>query len=116
MAAVRRAWTGVLLACGAVPLAGCLPMMAANVTGKAVVVARGRPANNEGSGEKARGDCVARAQAYGAVHVINVEQHSPSTIVVWGTTETDKGRQSFKCVYGTEIRSFTLRPIPAHAG
>lgn len=91
-------------------------MMAANVTGRAVAVVAGPPENNQGSGVRARDECSARAQPYGTVHIINVERHSPSTIVVWGTTETGEGRKSFKCVYGTKIRSFTLRAIPAHAG
>jgi hypothetical protein len=106
----------VLLASGLVSLAGCLPMAAANVGGMAVSAAAGRPESNIGLKEQAGQDCATRAQAYGTVHIINIERHSESVIVVWGTTENGAGRQSFKCVYGTKIRSFTLRALPAQAG
>ena len=59
----------------------------------------------------AKSTCSARAELYGVVHIIDVEQRSPSMIVVWGTTQNDQGRKSFKCSFGTKITSFTIRPI-----
>jgi hypothetical protein len=105
-----------LLACCTIPLGGCVPMMAANAAGKVGAAVVGPPESNMGMEPMARADCSTRAQGYGTVHIINVERHSPSTIVVWGTTQNETGRQSFKCVYGKAIRSFTLRRLPPQAG
>ncbi|WBO21707.1 hypothetical protein [Sphingomonas abietis] len=97
----------------AVSLAGCLPMMAAGVADTAVKVAVGTPENNEHAAPFATSACAARAQNYGAVHVIDTQQRTPSQIIVWGTTEKDQVRRSFRCVFGTKIKSFSVRDIPA---
>jgi hypothetical protein len=108
-----RLLRGALVAATAMSLTGCLPMVAANVAGSAVNAARGQPTSNEGFGELARDVCTARAEPYGAVHIIDTEQHTPSTIIVWGTVGSNDLRKSFKCTYGTKITSFTLRAIAA---
>jgi hypothetical protein len=109
-----RLLSGALVTATAMFLTGCFPMVAANVAGSAVTAARGRPTSNEGFGRLARDACTARAGPYGAVHIIDTEQHTPSTIIVWGTVGSDDVRKSFKCTYGTKITSFTLRAIAAH--
>lgn len=102
-----------LLVGGAMVLQGCVPMVAAGAAGAAIRGARGAPANNEGSEPAARAACVARAEQYGAVHVIDVERRSPGKIVVWGTAGEGESRRSFQCGYGSKITSFTLRAITA---
>ena len=52
-----------------------------------------------------------KAAQYGAVHVIDVEQHSLSKIIVWGTVGEGQQRQSFQCDFGTKMTGFKLRPI-----
>jgi hypothetical protein len=46
------------------------------------------------------------------VHVIDVQQYSVSKIIVWGTVDDGKQKQSFQCDFGTKITGFKLRPIP----
>jgi hypothetical protein len=45
------------------------------------------------------------------VHVIDVEQHRIDKIIVWGTVDDDKRKQSFQCDFGSRITGFTLHPI-----
>jgi hypothetical protein len=45
--------------------------------------------------------------------VIDVEQHSVAKIIVWGTIDDGKQKQSFQCDFGTKISGFKLRPIHA---
>jgi hypothetical protein len=89
-------------------------MAAANVAGHTANAAL-RPADNvQASGNAAIEACTARAASYGAVHVINTEQHSPGRVTVWGTAATGESRKSFRCVYGSIIMSFDVRDIPAN--
>src|SRR5436853_288365 len=92
-------------------LGGCVPMMAASAVGMVAQQARGRPVSNEGLQPQARDACSAQASHYGAVHVIDVEQHGISKIIVWGTVGDGQQRRSFECDFGTKISGFTLRPI-----
>jgi hypothetical protein len=92
-------------------LGGCLPMMAASAVGMAAQSARGRPVGNEQLRPAARDACSAEAAQYGAVHVIDVQQASPSKIIVWGTVDDGKQKRSFQCDFGTRIAGFKLRPI-----
>jgi len=75
--------------------------------------AQGRPASNEVLQPEAREACSAQAAQYGAVHVIDVEQHGIDKIIVWGTVDDGKQRRSFQCDFGTRITGFKLRSIPA---
>jgi hypothetical protein len=111
--AVKRV-TEILLLVGWTPaLAGCVPMMAASAVSMVAEGAQGRPVGNEALQPQARQLCSAQAAQYGTVHVIEVEQHRVDKIIVWGTVDDGKQRQSFKCDFGTKITGFTLRPISA---
>jgi hypothetical protein len=103
----------LLLTGSAVSLSGCLPMMAAGVADTAVKVAVGTPKNNAELSPLATSACVARAEPYGEVHVIDTQQRTTSQIVVWGTVEKDQVRKSFRCGYTTKITSFSVRKIAA---
>jgi hypothetical protein len=113
MQAMMRILIIGLIVGGATSLEGCVPMMAASAAQLAAQGVRGKPVNNEGYGSSAREACTARAQQYGAVHIIDAEHPSPSKIVVWGTVDDGKDRRSFKCVFGTKITGFSLRKIAA---
>lgn len=102
-----------LLAGGSLALGGCVPMMAANAIGMAASSARGQPESNEHLKPAAVKDCSAHASQYGAVHIIDVQQLTPSKIIVWGTVNDGEQRRSFECGYGTKITSFKLRSIPS---
>ncbi|GAA0335465.1 hypothetical protein GCM10009087_52360 [Sphingomonas oligophenolica] len=106
-----RIFVAGLMAGSAIALGGCVPMLAASAAGMAVDGVRGKPVNNEGYGSAAREACTARAQPYGAVHIIDVEHQSSSKIMVWGTVGEGKDRRSFRCAYGTKITAFKLRTI-----
>jgi hypothetical protein len=93
-------------------LGGCVAAMAANAVGMAVQSAQGQPQSNEQLKPNAEKDCTAHAAQYGAVHIIDVQQATPSKIIVWGTVDDGKARRSFECGYGTRITGFKLRPIP----
>jgi hypothetical protein len=92
-------------------LSGCVPMMAASAVSMAAEGARGRPVSNEGLQPQAREACSAQAARYGAVNVIDVEQHRVDKIIVWGTVDDGKRKQSFQCDFRAKITGFTLRPI-----
>ena len=94
-------------------LSGCVAGMAANAVGMAAAAARGEPQSNQHLQPAAREACTAQAAAYGAVRIIDVEQRSVSKLIVWGTVDDGKQRQSFECGFGTSITSFKLRPISA---
>ena len=79
--------------------------------GMAANSARGRPVSNEELKPQAREQCSAQAAKYGAVHVIDVEQRRIDKLIVWGTVDDGKVKQSFQCDFGTKITGFTLRPI-----
>jgi hypothetical protein len=109
--AVKRLALTLLLASCAPALSGCLPMMAVSAASMAAEGARGKPVGNEGMQPQARDACTAQAARYGTVHVIDVEQHRADQIIVWGTVDDGKQRQSFECDFGTKITGFKLRPI-----
>lgn len=92
-------------------LAGCVPMMAASAVGMAAQGAQGQRVSNETLGPQAREACTAQASRYGTVHVIDVEQHRVDKIIVWGTVDDGKRKQSFQCDFGTRVTGFTLREI-----
>ena len=92
-------------------LGGCVASMAVSALGMAAQSARGRPVSNEALQPQAREQCSAQAAQYGAVNVIDVEQHRIDQIIVWGTVDDGKQRRSFQCDFGTKITGFTLRPI-----
>jgi hypothetical protein len=85
--------------------------MAVSALGMAAQSARGRPVSNEALQPQAREACSAQAARYGAVHVIDVEQRRIDKIIVWGTVDDGKRKQSFQCDFGSRITGFTLRPI-----
>ena len=92
-------------------LTGCVAGMAVSALGMAAQGARGRPVSNEALRPQAREACSAQAAQYGAVHVIDVEQHRIDKLIVWGTVDDGKQKRSFQCDFGTKITGFTLRPI-----
>ena len=92
-------------------LSGCVASMAVSALGMAAQGARGRPVSNEALQPQAREACSAQAARYGAVHVIDVEQHGINKIIVLGTVGDGQQRRSFQCDFGTRIIGFTLRPI-----
>ena len=102
----------VAMTLGTMPLLnGCVAAMAASAVSMAAQGARGEPVSNAELQPQARAACSAQAAQYGAVHVIDVEQHSVAKIIVWGTVDDGKQRQSFECDFGTKVTRFTLRPI-----
>jgi hypothetical protein len=108
---MRRLFALLLLIAPALPLGGCVPMMAASAVSMAAQGARGWPASNESLQPQAREACSAQAAQYGAVRVIDVEQHRTNKIIVWGTVDDGKQKRSFQCDFGTRITGFTLRAI-----
>jgi len=92
-------------------LSGCVAGMAVSAAGLAAQSARGAPQSNASLQPEARKACEVYAAQYGAVHVIDVEQHSLSKIIVWGTVGEGQQRQSFQCDFGTKMTGFKLRPI-----
>ena len=103
-----------LLGGSAVALGGCVASLAvsgANMVAKGVA---GKPKDNEQLQPTAATECSTRASQYGRVHIIEVEQHSPSRIIVWGTADDGKQRRSFECHYTTKITGFTLRTIASN--
>ena len=101
----------LLLAACAPALGGCVPMMAVSAASMAAQAAQGTPVSNEALQPQAREACTAQAAKYGDVHVIDVEQRSIDKIIVWGTVDDGKQRQSFQCDFRTKISGFKLRPI-----
>ena len=101
-----------LLIASAPALGGCIPMMAASAVSMVARNAQGQPVGNEALQPQAREACNAHAAPYGAVHVIDVQQYSMSKIIVWGTVDDGKQKQSFQCDFTTRITGFNLRPIP----
>ena len=92
-------------------LSGCVASMAMSAASMAARAAQGQPVNNAELGPQAREACTAQAAQYGAVNIIDVEQHSVDKIIVWGTVDDGKERRSFQCDYGTRITGFKLRTI-----
>lgn len=98
-------------------LGGCVAGMAASAVGMAVRSARGEPESNIGMQPAATAACSARASQLGLVKVIDVEQSTPSKIIVWGTVDDGRQMRSFECAYGTKVTGFKLRLVrPASSG
>lgn len=95
----------------AIPLGGCVPMMAANAVSMAAQAAEGSPKSNAALQPQALDACSKQAAQYGAIHIIDVEQHAIDKIIVWGTVGDGKQKRSFQCDYGTRITRFKLRDI-----
>ncbi|MEO7365607.1 MAG: hypothetical protein ABIW03_04730 [Sphingomicrobium sp.] len=95
----------------ALALNGCVASMAMSAASLAAQGVRGQPRSNAELNPTARIACEAHAAQYGAVHIIDVEQHSVSKIIVWGTVGDGEQRRSFQCDFGTRITGFKLRPI-----
>lgn len=104
-----------ILLLNVIALSGCVASMAASAVSMAVSSARGAPHDNQGLQPAAAKSCDQKATSYGTVHIIDVEQHSSSRIIVWGTVDNGKIRRSFECDYGTKVDGFKLRPIPSRA-
>lgn len=101
-----------VMALGLAPLlGGCVAAMAASAVSMAAQGARGQPVSDAELQPQAREACSTQAAQYGAVHVIDVEQHSVAKIIVWGTVDDGKQRRSFECDFGTKVTRFVLRPI-----
>jgi hypothetical protein len=100
-----------LLPLAALALNGCVAGMAASAAGMAIRSAQGQPVSNVQAHPAAVEACTSRAAPFGTVHVIDVEQRSPSRIIVWGSVDDGKQKQSFECGYGTKINGFKLRAI-----
>lgn len=92
-------------------LGGCVPMMAMSAAQMVGQAAAGTPKDNEQLQPDARQACTAMAAQYGAVNVIDVEQHRINQIIVWGTVGDGAQKRSFECDYGTKITGFKLREI-----
>ena len=107
---MRRS-TVLLVLASAPAVSGCVPMMAASAVGMVAQGARGTPVSNEALQPQARDACTKQAAQYGTVDVIDVEQHAVDKIIVWGTVDDGKQKQSFECDFGTKITGFKLRPI-----
>ncbi len=101
----------VPLLVGALALGGCVAGIASSAVGMAVRSAKGEPQSNRHLQPTARQACSAQASQYGAVHIIDVQQSSPSKIIVWGTVGEGSARQSFECAFGTQVTGFKLRTI-----
>lgn len=108
---MNRRTFAFLLALESITMSGCVPMMAASAVGVVARGARGAPPSNSSLAPQAAAACTARAEPYGAVRVIDVEQDRVDQIIVWGTAGDGAARQSFECHFGTRVTSFRLRPI-----
>lgn len=92
-------------------LTGCVPMMAASLAGMAVKETQKPGPSNVGLKPQAEAACVARASAFGPVHVIDVQQKRTDLIIVWGTAGEGDQKRSFECHFRRELVSFRLREI-----
>lgn len=107
-----RPHAALLLApAAALALAGCVASLAASAVGMAVREAQPDPKSNQALQPAARQACSERAEPYGKVHVIDVEQNRIDRIIVWGTVDDGRERRSFECGFTTRITYFRLRPI-----
>ena len=111
---MNRIMASALLAGSALALSSCVAGLAVGAAGMAARGVAGTPKNNEQAHSVAATDCSTRASQYGNVRIIDVEQRSPSKIVVWGTVDDGKQRRSFECHYATRITGFKLRPIASY--
>ena len=109
---MTRSWQIPLLAAASLALGGCVAGIAASAVGMAARSAQGEPKSNAHLAPEARRACSAQAAEHGAVHVIDVEQRSIDTIIVWGTAGEGEARRSFQCTFKNRITDFKLREIP----
>ena len=100
-----------VLAAASPALTGCLPMMAVSAASMAAQGAEGRPVSNAAYQPQARDACTQQAAKYGAVNIIDVEQHRVDKIIVWGTVGEGPQKRSFECDFSTRITGFKLREI-----
>jgi hypothetical protein len=101
----------LLLLLTAVPLGGCVAGIAASAAGMAVRSAQAERQGNRHLQPLARTACSAHAAQFGTVHIIDVEQRSAGTVIVWGTVADASGRRSFECAFTHRIAGFKLRAI-----
>ena len=106
----RRILLVPLAACAGA-LGGCVAGMVASAAGTAIQAARGEPQSNAHLQPAARQACTAAAAPHGAVHIIDVVQSSVNRIVVWGTVDDGRRKQSFECGFTTAVTYFKLREI-----
>jgi hypothetical protein len=92
-------------------LAGCVPSLIASAAVAGIDASRPKPQSNAHLKPAAEAACSARAAQHGAVHIIDVVQHSVDRIVVWGTVDDRTTRRSFECGFTTSIAYFKLREI-----
>ena len=105
----RKCQLTVLLA-ASLAVSGCAASIAASAVGAALRNAQSREGQNpppdpEALKLSAAQACRAHASQFGTVHIIDLEQRTPSKIVVWGTA-TGSNRRSFSCTYTTKIDTF----------
>ncbi len=110
---MARTMTLLLTVASGLALGGCVAGMLAGAAGTAARASRGAPESNAHLQPTAKAACSSHAVRYGAVHVIDVEQRSVDRIIVWGTVDDGKRRQSFECGFKTAITYFKLRDIQA---
>lgn len=101
----------LLLLPASLALGGCVASLAASAASMAIQSAQPKPQSNAQMKPVATQACSERAAAYGAVHIIDVEQRRVGLLVVWGTVTDAKERRSFECHFTTAVTAFKLRPI-----
>jgi hypothetical protein len=111
--ALRRRLPLACLLAATVPLSGCVAMVAASALQYAVKGAQPAAVPNGELKPQAEQQCKDQASRYGTVRIIDVQQASPSKIIVWGTIDEANRRLSFTCDFGTKINGFKMRPIKA---
>jgi len=53
--------------------------------------------------------CTQRAEQYGTVFIVDVEQRRADTIIVWGSvTDAEQRRRTFECHFKTRLTGFKL--------
>ena len=108
---MSRRFRAIAIISSALALGGCVAAMAAGVASMAVQGSQKAPTSNEALKPTARYECDGYAARYGKTHIIDVQQARVDKIIVWGTVDDGKQRQSFECDFGTRITGFKLRPI-----
>ena len=108
---MRRLLVRSMFAFNALAVSGCVASMAASAISTVVSSSRSAPQSNAQLQPAAVSACNDRASVYGAVHIIDVEQHGSGKIIVWGTVDDGKVRRAFECSYGTKVTGFKLRSL-----
>lgn len=58
--------------------------------------------------------CTQRAQQYGSVYIVDVEQRRADRIIVWGSvTDGQQRRRTFECHFTTRLSRFKLGDVLA---